>query len=344
MIGPAPKACPREPARAHATWGDPMRILSVLAVLLMWIGPVFARDIAGGRDHPLLGRYQGSEITFYAASDFDDAALLQAPLDYDAILAKRVSETGGPEWRRVQGRVTRIRYDAPAGRSSLEVMANLTAGLAGKGFAPIFDCSDADCFTGSMKDPYLLGWQVDSAQENGRYADHARYLLASLERPQGMVYVALLAGEAGGNTTVFARVVELKPMETGKVVVIEADAMQKSLAASGRVALYGIYFDTNKDVLKPESKPTLDQIAKLLKDSPGLKLIVTGHTDNQGAFDYNVGLSLRRAVSVVVALVSQYGIASDRLTPFGAGMAAPAAPNTTEDGRSKNRRVELVAK
>lgn len=321
-----------------------MRILVILAALVLLPGALFAKDVAGSRDHPLLGRYQGSEISFYAASEFDEAAVLQSPLDYDAILSKRVSETGGPEWRRLQGRVTRIRYDAPAGRSSLEVMANLKAALTGKGFATIFDCSDAACFTGSMTDPYLLGWQVDSAQENGRYADHARYVLASLDRPQGTVYVALLVGEASMGTTVFARVVELKPMDTGKVVVVEADAMQKALASAGRVALYGIYFDTNRDTVKPESKPTLDQIAKLLKASPDLKLIVTGHTDNQGAFDYNVNLSLRRAGAVIVALVGQYGIAPDRLTPFGAGMAAPAAPNTTDDGRAKNRRVELVAK
>ncbi|HNI35755.1 MAG TPA: hypothetical protein PLV93_10170, partial [Microthrixaceae bacterium] len=83
-------------------------------------------------------------------SEFDEAALLQAPLNYDAILAKQVSDTGGPEWRRLQGRVTRIRYDAPAGRSSLEIMANLKAALAGKGFATVFECADAACFAGSM--------------------------------------------------------------------------------------------------------------------------------------------------------------------------------------------------
>ena len=321
-----------------------MRILAVVVALLLMPGALWAKDVAGGRDHPLVGRYQGSEITFYATSDFDEAALLGAPLNYDAILAKQVKETGGPEWRRLQGRVTRIRYDAPSGRSSLEILANLKASLAGKGFATVFECADAACFEGSMNDPYLLGWSVDSAQENGRYADHARYLLATLDRPQGQVYVALLVGEAASGTTVFARVVELKPMEVGKVVVVEADAMQKALVASGRVALYGIYFDTNRDVLKPESKPTLDQIAKLLRAAADLKLIVAGHTDNQGAFDYNVDLSRRRAAAVVAALVGQYSIAPERLVPFGAGMASPVALNSSEDGRAKNRRVELVAR
>jgi outer membrane protein OmpA-like peptidoglycan-associated protein len=144
--------------------------------------------------------------------------------------------------------------------------------------------------------------------------------------------------------TVFLRIVELKAMDAGRVVFVDADAMQSAIAASGRVALYGIFFDTNRDTLKPDSRPTLEQIALLLKANPGIKLIVAGHTDNQGGFDYNVELSRRRAAAVVNALVAEYAILRDRLTPFGAGMAAPAATNTTEDGRAKNRRVELVEK
>ncbi len=301
-----------------------------------------AKDVAGAKDFPLAGRYQGSEIGFYATNDFDDAWLLKAPLDYAAISGKAVSEHGGSEWLKLQGRVTQIRYDGPAGRSSLEILANLQAGLAEKGFSTLFDCADEACFTGAVRDSYLLGWELDGAQQNGRYATHARYTLASLDRPAGKVYVAMLVGEGTPGPTVFLRIVELKPMDAGKVVFIDADAMRKSLAASGRVALYGIFFDTNRDTLKPDSKPTLDEIGHLLKTNKDLKVIVAGHTDNQGAFDYNVDLSRRRAAAVIATLAADYGIAKDRLTPFGAGMAAPAATNSTDEGRRQNRRVELV--
>ncbi len=321
-----------------------MRTVALLLCFLLVPASVHAKDIAGARDHPLVGRYQGSEISFFATTDFDETWLLKAPLNYAAISSHQVAEHGGPEWLKLQGRTTRIRYDGPAGRSSLEIMANLHAGLAAKGLATLFDCADEACFTGNMQDSYLLGWQLDSAQENGRYAGHVRYVLASRDRPEGTIYVALLVGESATGTTVFLRIVELKPMEAGKVVFVDADAMQKSITSSGRVALYGIFFDTNRDTLKPDSKPTLEQIARLLNSNPGLKLVVAGHTDNQGGFDYNVDLSRRRAAAVVAALVAGYGIAGDRLTPFGAGMAAPAAPNTTDEGRAKNRRVELVEK
>ncbi len=320
-----------------------MRFALLLAFSLI-ASIAFAKDVSGSKDHPLVGRYRGAEISFYNANDFDEAWLLQAPLNYTAISSGKVSEHGGEEWLKLQGRVTKIRYDGPSGRSSLEIMGNLEAALKDKGFSVLFECADADCFVGTSTDSYLLGWSLDGAQQNARYASRARYLLAVLDRPEGKVYAAMLVGEAASGTTVYVRVVELKAMESGKVVFVDADAMQKSIAASGHAAIYGIFFDTDRDVLKPDSKPSLEQIARLLKSNPGMGLIVTGHTDNQGAFDYNVDLSRRRASAVVTALVNQYGVARERLTAFGAGMAAPAAANSTEEGRAKNRRVELVEK
>ncbi|MEN9896340.1 MAG: hypothetical protein RIR97_2192 [Pseudomonadota bacterium] len=131
-------------------------------------------------------------------------------------------------------------------------------------------------------------------------------------------------------------------MEDTKIVFLDAKAMNLGLDTQGHVALYGILFDTDKDSLKPESEPTLVEIGKLMKDNPDLALIVTGHTDNQGEFDYNVGLSERRARAVVQALTARHGVKGKRLTPFGAGMSAPVALNDDEKGRAKNRRVELV--
>jgi OmpA-OmpF porin, OOP family len=126
-------------------------------------------------------------------------------------------------------------------------------------------------------------------------------------------------------------------------VTANADALSGSIKETGRVAVYGIYFDTNKADLKPSSDPALAEIVKMLKVEANVKLYVVGHTDNVGQFAHNVKLSQDRAASVVNALVNKHGIAADRLTPFGVGPAAPVAPNKTDDGRAKNRRVELVA-
>jgi outer membrane protein OmpA-like peptidoglycan-associated protein len=121
-----------------------------------------------------------------------------------------------------------------------------------------------------------------------------------------------------------------------------ANDMSKQIAATGSVNLYGIYFDTDKTDIEPGSKPTLDEVGKLLANDTTLKLKVVGHTDNVGTAEYNNDLSMRRAQSVVQALVSSYSVDASRLTPFGAGSTQPIASNDTDDGRAKNRRVELV--
>lgn len=118
-------------------------------------------------------------------------------------------------------------------------------------------------------------------------------------------------------------------------VVANADALASSIKATGRVSVYGIYFDTNKADLKPESDPTLTEIVKMLKADANLKLYVVEHTYNVGQFAHNVKLSQDRASSVFAALVCKHGIAAARLTPFGGGHTAPVAANSNEEGRTK---------
>lgn len=108
------------------------------------------------------------------------------------------------------------------------------------------------------------------------------------------------------------------------------------------MALYGLYFDTAKADVKPESKDTLEQMARLLKNASSSKLLVVGHTDDVGEFSGNMELSKRRAEAVVAALVNQYKVDRKRLTPVGVSFASPMASNDTEEGKAKNRRVELV--
>jgi outer membrane protein OmpA-like peptidoglycan-associated protein len=122
----------------------------------------------------------------------------------------------------------------------------------------------------------------------------------------------------------------------------EIRTTRPSIATTGHVALYGIYFDHDKSDVKPESAPTLAEIAKFLKAEPKLSLYVVGHTDSVGTYDYNMALSARRAAAVVKELTGKHGIAAAPLKPAGTGPLAPVAPNDTEDGRAKNRRVELV--
>jgi outer membrane protein OmpA-like peptidoglycan-associated protein len=125
-------------------------------------------------------------------------------------------------------------------------------------------------------------------------------------------------------------------------VLADASSMANSLRETGKVALYGILFDTGKATLKPESMAALDEIAKLMKADPGLKIYVVGHTDNAGSYDSNMKLSMDRATSVVNALVTQKSVNAASLKACGDGPTAPVATNDTEEGKALNRRVELV--
>jgi outer membrane protein OmpA-like peptidoglycan-associated protein len=138
----------------------------------------------------------------------------------------------------------------------------------------------------------------------------------------------------------YLNIVEKQTMQ--QEVTIDAAAMASSIADTGSVAIYGINFDIASYVIKPDSEPAIDEIAKLLSGNLTLKVYIVGHTDMVGDAASNVRLSQARAQSVITALVSKHGIAAARLIAFGNGPYAPIASNKTEDGRAKNRRVELV--
>ena len=127
-------------------------------------------------------------------------------------------------------------------------------------------------------------------------------------------------------------------------IVIAAGGMElyDVLIDKGRVATQGIFFDVNSDVIRPESGATLEEIGTMLQKHEEIRIAIEGHTDSQGADDYNLELSERRAAAVVVFLVAEYDIAEDRLTSAGFGETVPAASNDTKEGRQQNRRVELV--
>ena len=134
-------------------------------------------------------------------------------------------------------------------------------------------------------------------------------------------------------------IVESQAMQ--QEVVADAKVMRSDLADTGKTIVPGIYFDTASATIKPESEPALAEMVKLLNGSPALKVYVVGHTDSVGSLESNLKLSSDRAASVVKAIAAR-GIAGSRLKSAGVGPYSPVASNDTEEGRAKNRRVELV--
>jgi outer membrane protein OmpA-like peptidoglycan-associated protein len=169
------------------------------------------------------------------------------------------------------------------------------------------------------------------------YKDNVRIVNGRIEKGGAVTYVQLAAFNEGRDYELV--VVESQPMT--QEVTSDAAALGQSLASTGKAALSGIFFDTDKAVVKLESNPALEEVAKLLKGNGRLKLYVVGHTDNAGTLEHNLKLSSDRAEAVVKALVGR-GIEATRLKSAGVGPYSPNAPNKTDEGKAKNRRVELV--
>lgn len=209
----------------------------------------------------------------------------------------------------VEGQFTNIRYQPPAGLttkpSTLQVLRNVENAVKQIGGTVVASDQSKETMklTKDGRELWVEAW-----------ADHTgQYILTIVEKA--------------------AMVQEL---------VASADAFADGLRTTGHIAVEGIYFETGKSDLKPESAAAIAEVAKLLKGDAGLKLYVVGHTDNAGALDGNMKLSQSRAQSVVQALSKTHGIEAARVKAFGNGPYAPVASNDAEEGRAKNRRVELV--
>lgn len=306
-----------------------MRIHIWFLAFLILAGPVCVLgnegDIVGSSDHPDLGRFGGSVISGYDSKDFDEYPFHTGPL-----------AAGEDSIKHLEGAVEQIAYTTPAGASVAEVYRNYKIKLEEAGYEILFECENKSC--GGTEFAYAL--KVLPIPRMVLDPFHYRYLAAQSEKDGQVSSIAIVVSPDSAKRIRSQVSVILSGTLENKMV--DATQMQSGLLEDGHIALYGIYFDTDKAEIKAESKPTLDEIDKLLKANPQLHIILVGHTDNQGAYDYNKNLSRRRAESVADALVTGYGIDSARLKPDGVGYLAPVSSNDNEAGRALNRRVELV--
>ena len=331
------------------------------------------KDEPGSKDLSFLKRYEGSFIVNYEQKGFDEASFplskLKPVADKEARSSQGNRVLEADQQAALEGRYTRILYVSPAERSPLEVIRNYQDEIEAGGGKVLYSCKNTDCGGDPQSNDHGGGTEgllekiypherIKAANfSNGNCAStmnikEQRYLVAALPADGSDATIAILTYTVSDdlyckalNERTVAMVIAIEPKSREhKMVSVSADDMAKSIASTGKIALYGIYFDTGKSAVKPESKPTLDQIAALLKAQPSLKLGVVGYTDNIGGAASNLTLSKRRADAVVTSLIEDYAVAGARLTSSGAGMGSPLAGNNTEAGRAKNRRVELVKK
>jgi OOP family OmpA-OmpF porin len=362
----------------HRMIGEILRVVSVAGLLMMPAGPALAdateptADIDGAKDSTLVKRYEGSFIVSYERFSYTDFRIPLSPLkpvaDADARDQMNNRVYAPDKVIEAEGALTRLAYVLPPERSPLEVLRNYQDVIEAAKGQVLFECKKEECggapdrsSSGGGGDMSLMMYFVresdlkDAGFSNGACAltagvNDQRFFAAKIPQEEGDAYVTvqtfsliddLYCKAFNGRTIALVHVLEPKGRDK-KMVVVEAAEMADSLTTTGSISLYGIFFDTDKADIKPESEPTLKEIAKLLTDAPQMSVIVVGHTDSQGAFDYNIDLSARRANAVKAELAAKYGIAADRLVAAGAGMMAPVASNDDEKGRAKNRRVVLV--
>jgi outer membrane protein OmpA-like peptidoglycan-associated protein len=202
---------------------------------------------------------------------------------------------------------------------------------------PAIHCTLRRVGTGDVAFPVMVNDKqvqlpaIHAVCENADDNDHREgYILDDPDNPLS------LAGESGSEGIV--QVIRIN----WNAETHPSNRIEQELQKNGRAKVYGIYFDFASDVLRPESKTVLDEIAEVMRKHPDWKLRVEGHTDNIGGDPYNLDLSNRRAAAVKQALVLNYQIGAVRFTTAGFGASRPVAPNDTLEGRALNRRVELV--
>lgn len=279
---------------------------------------------AADEDHPLVSRYPGSTVTARDVEDFGKYTLVVG------LAPEGMQFDGKP----LEGVLTRLTYTNPPERSTLEIFRNYREALEKAGAQILYTCEDAGCGPAYARSAWgrFNGLTVTADGD-------PRYLAARVARDGGEAYVAVMVAKRRTQLDV----VEIAGMDRG-LVAVDPDALGKDLERDGSVRIYGILFDVDQTVIRPESKATLEAIAAMLRSKPQLLLFVVGHTDGTGTLAHNLELSKGRARAVVQALTTQYGIAAGRLDGHGVGPLAPVASNATDAGRQKNRRVELVAR
>jgi OmpA-OmpF porin, OOP family len=283
-----------------------LRRLATLAAVLLCSTPS-AQDLDAGTD--LEGCKESTILKRYPKSII--AACEDKPFDEQVI---RLGTTNEPEKAKtLEGRVERRTYWLPVGVTELEAARQFEAAFKKLGFTilAVLKSKDDDSRLVSAK-------LAKDGQETWAMA-HSIYNQGGVQSELSIVFV--------------------KGME--QKIEVDAASLLEELNASGRVAVYGITFDTGKATLKPDSEKVLGEIQKLLAGNPGLKLKLEGHTDAVGQPKANLQLSKERAAAVKAWLVKR-AVAAERLTTEGFGDIRPVGDNTTEEGKAKNRRVELV--
>lgn len=264
--------------------------------------------------------------------------------DFYQLLSKPVEKNGVvtvEKTQKLEGALQKVVYEHRVADSEIQIFESYKQALLKEGYVLDFVCPNG-CAERARWYDLIKKYQADqdSILPVGNYG----YLAAH----KNNVYVAALTGvgPSGEGPTSVVAVVTTKALDSSGVEVnkdfVSAADIGKKLQQDGKIALYGVYFDTGKAEIKPQSARVLNEVAQFLKANQKIKLYVVGHTDDVGDYKANMDLSDKRAAAVVADLMGRSGTNATRLIAKGVGPLVPVSTNKNEAGKQLNRRVELI--
>jgi flagellar motor protein MotB len=304
------------------------------------------KDIQDASDPAGLPRLKGSVIVGYEQSNYDLGRFFNGNSDRKQ------------QYTEAEGRRTRVAYLGQQGVSTIQVLRSYQAAFNGLGKVDEkFICKPpSKCLLRPTKTDQITINSLPSYLTSVYYLRSdidGVYWYGTIETSESLFHVSFYSGiqdngepnlkRFHGRPLIFLHIIETSDF-SATLEFVTAEHITEKINKTGSVALYGIQFEFNSSTLTNESNTTLSEITKSLSNDPSLSLFVVGHTDNVGDYSYNQQLSAKRAASVRNALINKHGVNSQRLTAVGVGPVAPVASNSTDEGKAKNRRVELVRK
>ncbi len=324
-----------------------MKKLTVIltAIALMIFSNLFAQDfkdfkeIKDGKDYSMISRFQGSVLVYYKEIKWDTYKL--------PVFENNAKKFNYKKPLELEGKIMRWQYAASPDNNPAYVMKNFEKAFNKAGYKILLEGKPGVDFDGGSAGNfyynYYGNWEGLNLDRFGfQYqpiGNNTAIIIAKTYNNGNNIYIVDMVSSFSDVTMITQDIIEVEAAETGMVT---AKSIAEGITANGHIAVYDIYFDTGKSNIKPESAETLKNIAEFLNSHSDKKYIIVGHTDNTGDFEANIKLSKSRADAVKNELITKYTVKTEQLTTFGDGQTAPVATNTTDKGRAKNRRVEIV--
>ncbi|MCX6250690.1 MAG: OmpA family protein [Bacteroidetes bacterium] len=319
----------------------------LMLVAIMVSASLFAQrktDVENSKDYPLVSRFEGAVIEYYKETKW---GTYKVPVD-----DKGKITFSAP--RILEGKVVRIQYSVPADNNPEFVLQNYKAAFIKAGFSIITAVSNEGLGVGTRSQDWDSKYYGSGdaywthALNNGKFGlqyeipawkGNQAFLVANAQKGGKDIFITVYSVDHNTFTLINQDVIEVEAAQTGMVT---AENISKGIIADGHIAIYDILFETGKSEIKPESANAIKTIADYIKANTGKKFYIVGHTDNTGNFPDNMSLSENRAKAVMSQLTAMYAVNPGQLVAHGVASLSPVASNSTEEGKAKNRRVEIV--